>query len=232
MLMYEEQEKTAEEDYRLMISQISHEIRNPLTCVNSSIQSIQKMHPEVESFEFWGQIKNDLQYMKVLLDGGCTFNNREPLKYAPIDPRAFAFDLKDTLLPELLRRHIPLLIKLDDTYPDFYGDPIRLKQVFINLLKNAMESISGRGRITLKVFAYEKRLLIAVRDNGCGLTPEQQQTIFQPFVSHKESGAGLGLSISQKIVQAHGGSIHVRSSLGKGSEFQVYLPLGDSPPGS
>ncbi|MCC8161650.1 MAG: hypothetical protein LIO86_00425 [Lachnospiraceae bacterium] len=153
MLIYEEQERIAEEDYRLILSQISHEIRNPLTYVDSSIQSIQKMHPEVESYEFSGQIKNDLQYMKTLLDGVCAFNSREPLKYMQIDPRAFAFDLKDTLLPELLRRHIPLLVKLDDTYPDFYGDPIRLKQVFINLLKNAMESISGRGRFTLKVFA-------------------------------------------------------------------------------
>lgn len=212
-------------DHHLTLSQISHEIRNPLTYMNSSIQWIQKMHPEVESFELWNQLKNDLDYLRVLLDDISAFNNGEQLNIGRIDPKEFAWDLKDTLLSELLQQHIPLLIKLDDTYPDFYGDPIRLKQVFINLIKNAMESITERGRITLKVFAYEKRLMIAVKDNGCGIPADQQQNIFRPFVSYKEHGTGLGLSIAQKIVAAHNGTIHVRSTVGKGSEFQVYLPL-------
>lgn len=241
MLTYDEQEKierlmakdenaqklitAIRNDYHLTLSQISHEIRNPLTYVNSSIQWIQKLHPEVEDFEFWDQMKNDLQYLKILLDDISALNNGDQLNISRIDPKEFACDLKDTLLSELLRRHIPLLIKLDDTYPDFYGDPVRLKQVFINLIKNSMESITERGRITLKVFTHDKRLLIAVKDNGCGIPPEHQQTIFRPFVSYKEHGTGLGLSIAQRIVAAHNGTIHLRSTVGKGSEFQVYLPL-------
>lgn len=241
MLTYDEREKlehlaakdentqklvtAIKDDCRLAISQISHEIRNPLTYVDSSIQCIQKMHPEVETFEFWGQLKSDLQYLQFLLDDISALNNGDRLNICRIDPKEFACDLKDTLLSELLRRHIPLLIKLDDTYPEFYGDPIRLKQAFINLIKNAMESITERGRITLKVFTHDKRLLIAVKDNGCGISLEQQQTIFQPFVSYKENGTGLGLAITRKIIAAHHGTIHLRSTVGKGSEFQVYLPL-------
>lgn len=224
MLTYDEQEKL-ENDYHLTLSQISHEIRNPLTYVNSSIQWIQKLHPEVEDFEFWDQMKHDLNYLNLLLDDISTLNNCEQLKISQIDPKEFAYDLKDTLLPELLSRHIPLLIKLDDTYPDFYGDPIRLKQAFINVIKNAMESITERGRITLKVFTHDKRLMIAVKDNGCGITPEQQKEIFRPFVTFKENGTGLGLSIVRRIVTAHNGTIHVRSTIGKGTEVQVHLPL-------
>lgn len=241
MLTYDEQEKMArlmardekfnelitamKHDYHLTLSQISHEIKNPLTYVNSSIQWIQKMHPEVESFEYWNQMKNDLQYMRILLDDISALNNGDQLNISQIDPRAFAFDLKDTLLPELLNRHIALLTRLDDTYPDFYGDPVRLKQVFINLIKNSMESIEGRGRITLKLFTHDKRLMIAVKDNGCGIPPEQQQTIFRPFVTYKENGTGLGLAIVRRIVTAHGGTIHLRSTVGKGTEFQIHLPL-------
>lgn len=224
MLTYDEQEKL-ENDYHLTLSQISHEIRNPLTYVNSSIQWIQKLHPEVEDFEFWDQMKHDLNYLNLLLDDISTLNNCEQLQISQIDPKEFAYDLKDTLLPELLSRHIPLLIKLDDTYPDFYGDPIRLKQAFINVIKNAMESITERGRITLKVFTHDKRLMIAVKDNGCGITPEQQKEIFRPFVTFKENGTGLGLSIVRRIVTAHNGTIHVRSTIGKGTEVQVHLPL-------
>ena len=115
MMTYEEQEKierlvakdenaqklitALRDDYHMALSQISHEIRNPLTYIDSSVQWIQKMHPEVEHFEFWDQIKNDLQYMRVLLDDISAFNNGDKLNICKIDPVEFACDLKDTLLP-------------------------------------------------------------------------------------------------------------------------------------
>ena len=218
MLTYDEQKKierlatrdeeirnmiaTIKSDYHLTVSQISHEIRNPLTYINSSVQWIQKMHPEVEDFEFWSQIKNDLQYMRLLLDDISAFNNGDQLNICQIDLKAFACDLKDTLLAELLRCHIPL-----------------------NLLKNSMESITGRGKITLKIYVHDKRLLIAVKDNGCGIPREQLQIIFQPFVTYKEHGTGLGLPIVRKIISAHGGTIRIYSEPEKGTEVQIYLPF-------
>ena len=100
LLTYDEQEKMTrlmakdknfhelitamKNDHHLTLSQISHEIRNPLTYMDSSIQWIQRMHPEVESFEFWGQMKQDLQYMKVLLDDISVFNNGEQLSILPV----------------------------------------------------------------------------------------------------------------------------------------------------
>ena len=88
-----------------------------------------------------------------------------------------------------------------------------------------MESITGRGKILLKIFVQEKKLLIAVKDNGCGMTSEQLTNVFHPFVTSKEHGTGLGLPIVRKIVTAHGGTVRVSSTPGKGSEFQMYLPL-------
>ena len=241
MLTYDEQKKierlatrdeeirnmiaTIKSDYHLTVSQISHEIRNPLTYINSSVQWIQKMHPEVEDFEFWGQIKNDLQYMRLLLDDISAFNNGDQLNICQIDLKAFACDLKDTLLAELLRCHIPLILKTEDSYPAFYGDPVRLKQALLNLLKNSMESITGRGKITLKIYVHDKRLLIAVKDNGCGIPREQLQIIFQPFVTYKEHGTDLGLPIVRKIISAHGGTIRIYSEPEKGTEVQIYLPF-------
>lgn len=224
MLMHDKSEKT-EDDLRLTIAQISHEIKNPLTYVNSSIQWIQKLHPEVEGFEYWDQLKSDLAYIRVLLDDISILNNSSDLNIRPIDLKEFAMDIKDTLLPELLRRHIPLMIKLDENYPEFYADPIRLKQAVINLVKNSMEAISERGRITLKIFAQERKIMIAVRDNGCGISPEQQASIFQPFVTYKENGTGLGLTIARRVAAAHGGTIRLHSNLGKGTEVQLLLPV-------
>ena len=239
MMTYEEQEKierlvakdenaqklitALRDDYHMALSQISHEIRNPLTYIDSSVQWIQKMHPEVEHFEFWDQIKNDLQYMRVLLDDISAFNNGDKLNICKIDPVEFACDLKDTLLPELLAHHIPLLLKLDNTYPDFYADPVRLKQVFINLLTNAIDSIEERGRITLKIFTHNKRMLLAVRDNGCGIPPEDQESIFQPFVTHKEHGTGLGLAIARKLTELQEGTLFFESIQGKGTKFILHI---------
>lgn len=105
MLTYDEQKKierlatrdeeirnmiaSIKSDYHLTVSQISHEIRNPLTYINSSVQWIQKMHPEVEEFEFWEQIKNDLQYMRLLLDDISTFNNGDQLNICQDRPEGF-----------------------------------------------------------------------------------------------------------------------------------------------
>lgn len=88
-----------------------------------------------------------------------------------------------------------------------------------------MESITGRGKITLKIYVHDKRLLIAVKDNGCGIPREQLQIIFQPFVTYKEHGTGLGLPIVRKIISAHGGTIRIYSEPEKGTEVQIYLPF-------
>ena len=98
-------------------------------------------------------------------------------------------------------------------------------EAFLNLLKNSIESIEGRGRIDLKIFTHDTRLMIAVKDNGCGIPPELQKDIYLPFVTHKENGTGLGLSIVRRIIKAHRGSIRLRSTVGKGTEFQIHLPL-------
>lgn len=76
------------------------------------------------------------------------FSHGEELNIVPMDLREFAYDVKDTLLAEFLQRHIVLIVKLDESYPTFYGDPIRLKQACINLLKNAMESLPAAGRLS------------------------------------------------------------------------------------
>ncbi|MBR5509760.1 MAG: GHKL domain-containing protein, partial [Lachnospiraceae bacterium] len=88
--------------------------------------------------------------------------------------------------------------------------------------------IEERGRIDLKIFTHDTKLMIAVKDNGCGIPKELQKDIFLPFVTHKENGTGLGLSIVRRIITAHHGSIRLKSTVGKGTEFQVHLPLTPS----
>ncbi|HET7036992.1 MAG TPA: ATP-binding protein, partial [Thermomicrobiaceae bacterium] len=115
-----------------------------------------------------------------------------------------------------------------------YWDPIRLDQVFTNLLTNALKYSPDGGPIRLRVQRDGNCAVVEVADRGVGMSPQEQARIFQPFaraetVSRAISGVGLGLHITAQIVRRHGGSIGVASAPGAGSTFTVRLPLGGPP---
>jgi PAS domain S-box-containing protein len=104
-------------------------------------------------------------------------------------------------------------------------DPDRMRQVLLNILLNAVQSIEGDGVVSIRAHGEDGRLTIAVRDSGCGMTAEQIEKVFSPFYTTKEKGTGLGLAIATKVVEAHGGRIDVESEPGNGSTFYVRVPM-------
>ncbi len=125
------------------------------------------------------------------------------------------------------RADIPVIITLADPVDKVLADPIQVQQVVINLIRNAMDAMAGRenARIEIRALLPEERgfVEISVCDNGPGLSPEIKETIFKPFATTKAQGMGLGLSICQTIVEAHGGTIRaVPAPLG-GTCFQFTL---------
>jgi signal transduction histidine kinase len=113
----------------------------------------------------------------------------------------------------------------------------QLGQVFVNLLVNAAHAIEGRGTITLRTGCAQDSVWIEIVDTGMGMSAETQKRIFEPFYTTKPvgQGTGLGLSISWDIVERHGGSLEVQSSLGQGTCFRITLPIkqnNESPHGS
>ena len=103
-------------------------------------------------------------------------------------------------------------------------DVDKMRQVFLNILLNAIQSIDGAGEIRISARAQERSVWVAIADTGCGMTPAQQEQVFSPFFTTKEKGTGLGLAVASKIVEAHGGAIEVESEPGNGSTFRVRLP--------
>lgn len=109
------------------------------------------------------------------------------------------------------------------------GERNHLKQVFVNLLKNALEVMTEGGDIWVRVRQTGlKEIRIQITDQGHGISEEQIAKLGEPFYSTKEKGTGLGLMVSKKIVEAHGGRLEVTSELGVGTTFSVYLPMGAS----
>jgi two-component system, NtrC family, sensor histidine kinase AtoS len=105
-----------------------------------------------------------------------------------------------------------------------HADADKLRQVFLNLLINAVQSIPDEGKIIVTALTSEHGVTIGVADSGCGIAPDQIDHIFSPFFTTREKGTGLGLAIASKIVEGHGGRLTVHSTPGAGSTFEVRLP--------
>lgn len=215
------------ENHHTTVSMIAHEIRNPLTLVSSSLQIIEKQHPEVREFNNWTQTMEDIQFMCSLLNELSSFNNSSTLHHSVFSIErlikniavSFAISLDaDGSEIEFTSRVMPGM-------GDFTGDKIKLEEVLLNLLRNAREAVGENGRISLTAERQKDAVIIRCKDNGCGIPENIIDTIFDPFVTYKENGTGLGLSSSKQIVEAHGGSIFAESSPETGTVFTVTLPV-------
>lgn len=212
------------EDTNLTIAKIAHEIRNPLTLINSSLQLIETMHPEVKDFQFWSQTLDDVEYLNQLLDELSLYSDNRRFFMCEVNLKEIFSSLEESLQPYVMAEKKNFSVHLPSQLPSVFGNPVKLKQAFLNLLKNAFESTGENGCVSLSARKYLDQIIVRITDDGCGMTPEALETLFVPFSSHKADGTGLGMAITHKILTAHYGHIDVSSSLGRGTTFTITLP--------
>lgn len=212
------------EDTNLTIAKIAHEIRNPLTLINSSLQLIETMHPEVKDFQFWSQTLDDVEYLNRLLGELSLYSDNRRFFMCEVNLKEIFSSLEESLQPYVMAEKKNFSVHLPSQLPSVFGNPVKLKQAFLNLLKNAFESTGENGCVSLSARKYLDQIIVRITDDGCGMTPEALETLFVPFSSHKADGTGLGMAITHKILTAHYGHIDVSSSLGRGTTFTITLP--------
>src|SRR5262245_39917475 len=208
-------------------STIAHEIRNPVAAAKSLVQQMGEDPTSIENVE----------YAKVALGELDRVERRisHLLKYAKEEDYSFALanlaTVVDSALAQMRAKLDAASVKIARNYiagPTVRADAEKLRQVFANLLDNAIDalgSVAEERRIDLFVENGDRRATVRVRDNGCGIAADKIERIFNPFFTTKAHGTGLGMAISKKIVEAHGGSIDVASEVGRGTEFRIVLPL-------
>lgn len=207
------------------ISKISHEIRNPLALIYSTIQLIESQHPEAKTFQYWDELHHDIEFTISLLSDLSTFNNGETLHKRSISSYEFLSRICLSFAASVMNSGIEFTSSIPQDLPLIFADSVKLREVILNLLKNARESLDTCGQITLSSYVANDTLYIEITDTGCGIPSEHLETLFDAFVTHKTEGTGLGLSIAKRIVEAHGGSIRVTSQPAVGSTFQIALPV-------
>ena len=210
---------------------LAHELRNPLVAIKTFTQLLPERFEDEEFRTYF------LQIVSGEVDRISTLVN-ELLEFArPSDPKVEAENINSILDSILLlistgtkKKHIHMVKHFSENLPPILIDREQIKQVFLNLLVNAIEATDENGLITVKTRPYTKAngapyIQIEFADTGCGISTEYLESIFHPFFTTKHTGSGLGLSISNQIVQEHKGYIDVESQLNKGSTFYVNLPL-------
>lgn len=217
------------ESQKMTISTISHEIRNPLTLVYSTLQLIEAQHPEVLTYKHWSGMKSDVEYMTELLEELSAYNNGERLNIASIETNTFLKTLSLSFASSIVDTNIIFTSKIQPALPAITGDTIKLRQVLLNLLTNAKDAVAQTAsspsiRLGAELTS-DSALVISITDNGCGIHPEDIQNIFEPFVTHKSGGTGLGLAIAQRIAKAHNGTLVVTSTPKTGTIFRLTLPI-------
>lgn len=112
--------------------------------------------------------------------------------------------------------------------PVFYGDALKLREMFLNLLRNALDAVGDNGRIHVRCYQDNTHIITEITDNGCGISKTQLEDIFTPFTTYKTTGTGLGLAIVRTIAESHHGSVNVISEPDVRTTFTVTLPIKNS----
>ena len=221
---------------------VAHELNNPLTAVLGFAQVIYeklKNHAsngwsEAEQARLMQALENMMQGVYRARDIVSTLlrfaRTSDPMHRCLVDINQV---LRDTFVfteHALLRHGLVLNRQLAPDLPPVWGNPARLQQVFTNLLINAQQATPPGGVITVSSEPSEtpKGVWVHVEDSGKGIPEEELERIFEPFYTRKEEGTGLGLSITRQIVLEHNGAIEVKSEVGKGSCFSVFLPAAEA----
>lgn len=230
-------ERFREENNRLL-SKVTHEIGNPLTIIYSTIQLMETKDPAVKDLTYWGQLKDDVKGLSLLLHDYSDYSNCDSLNMKKENLADMLTAIKCSFEPLIAENEITLTIDIADdmmqalkTYP---CDGIKLKQVFINIIKNGIEALGENGDLWIRVpkagaqieelTQGDKYLIMTLGNNGSKIPDEEMKGIFSPLISSKLGGSGIGLSISNKIIEAHGGIIFV-NSYDEQTEFTICLPL-------
>ena len=211
------------------IRTISHEIRNPLTLVYSTIQLIERQHPEVTGYRHWASLKEDTEYMQQLLNELSSYNNGNELAVASFSISALLKQIAISYAASLVDTNIEFTSYIAPDLPFIDGDRMKLKEVILNLLRNATDAvntISLPGTVSLSASCDTtcSQIILKIHDSGCGIPKDHLADIFTPFVTYKQGGTGLGLAIAKRIVTAHHGDISAESLPDSGTTFTITLP--------
>ncbi|WP_349654948.1 PAS domain S-box protein [Neobacillus sp. 114] len=206
-----------------LASSIAHEIRNPLTSIKGFVQLLKK---EVNNSLYINTTLNEIHNIEEIIREFLEFAKPHTTRIEKMDVTLLLHKLLKLLRSQTIMNKVEIIHKFESDLPNVFCDANHMKQVFTHILQNAVEAMPNGGIIEVHALRCgSDSIKISFMDKGNGISKERINKIGEPFYSTKEKGTGLGLMISHKIVQEHGGTIEIKSEVNKGTTVDVILPI-------
>lgn len=211
----------------IMIDEVAHEVRNPLTAIGGFARKVYKRLPEGDpNREYIDMIIKEVNRLEHVIKELISLSTFSLRHVETANVNNIIHDAVKLIKKDLENNKVELKLDLIDRPPLIKLDSARMKTVITNIIINAVESIDETPAILkISTGASDETIKIEVSDTGKGIPKDKIKYIFDPLFTSKMHGPGLGLTVAKKIVQEHGGSISVQSESGKGSVFTIRLPL-------
>lgn len=231
------------ETMAVLTAGVAHEVKNPLNSMQIHTQLLQRAARDIRKIhgEDAALLRLEKSSAVIMEEIGRLARIVDDFIRAvrPVEPNILpsainetARTVADLVAPECLMKGVNLTLDLDPDNPQLPMDSEQIRQVLLNIVKNAVEAIpeDRRGKVTIRTIEKNDHVLVEVEDNGVGIPDADRLRIFQPYHTTKFSGTGLGLMVVYRIVKAHRGAVGVRSTLDEGTVFSIALPRGERPP--
>ena len=205
---------------------MAHEIKNPLTAIKTFGEYLPERHNDPAFVKQFSEIlDHEVNRIQRIVQELLTFAKPKPPQLKPVDLAPLINSTLNLLSGDLRKRQVQWTTNCQHNGVTFKADSDQLRQVLINLIQNAADAMPGGGNLTISTQANDGYLELIISDTGQGIPKELLPRIFDPFVTTKEHGNGLGLAMVHSIIQAHRGTIRAASTPGRGTTFTVRLPL-------
>lgn len=203
---------------------VAHEVSNPLTAVKGFLQLLQTN--ESENKEYYHIMLSEIEQIESIISEFLVLAKPQMEKFKIEDIRKILHNVIELVDTKANMNNVNIYLECDQDIPYIECEQKKLKQVFINMIQNAIEAMPDGGNILIIVKNEQpNKIQISFTDQGCGISEERISKLGEPFYSNKEKGTGLGLMISYKIIEEHRGRINVKSIVGQGTTFDVILPV-------
>jgi len=220
---------------------IAHEVKNPLGGIRGAGQILALRAVDAKTREAAELIVRETDRISTLVDDLMLFARGDKLAFAPVNLHQVLDEVLDLLAHDPIGARVRVERRFDPSLPDLLADRDRLIQVFLNLVRNALQAMEVGGTLTIRTrVSVDHRLLIEdgtrvpevvieLRDTGPGIPPDVLENLATPFFTTRVGGTGLGLALSRNWVARHGGALRIASALGQGTVVSVSLPLRRGP---
>jgi signal transduction histidine kinase len=209
---------------------LAHEIKNPLSTIRLNMELLAEDLEDVEgpaqrrSLKRIDAMKREVQRLQDFLEDFLNFAKVRQLNLQPTDLNAQIAEALDFFAPEAAEGGVEIVRYLDPDLPRVLLDAESFRAALVNLLLNAKQAMPGGGQLVVRTTSAGDKAVVRLIDTGCGIDEHTAAHMFEAFFSTKPGGSGLGLPTTTKIIEAHGGRIHVQSEVGHGTQFTIELP--------